>query len=63
MTSRHNKGRSRPEASSRLVEISRRGFLRAGALAGLGRIGRLQAGPQADSGFSGEWEKPHRGQL
>ena len=51
MTSRHNKGRSRPEASSRLVEISRRGFLQAGALAGLGRIGRLQAGPQADSGL------------
>ena len=51
MTSRHNKGRSRPEASSGLVEISRRGFLQAGALAGLGRIGRLQAGPQADSGL------------
>ena len=49
MTGRHKEGRSRPEPLSRLARISRRGFLQAGALVGLGRVGRLQAGAPGDS--------------
>ena len=49
MTVRYKKGSSRPAGSSRLVQISRRGFLQAGALVGMGRIGRLQAGAPGDS--------------
>ena len=51
MTGRHKGDRSIAAGLSRRVGISRRGFLQAGALAGLGRIGRLQARPQDDSGL------------
>ena len=48
MTGRHKEGRSRPEPLSRLKQISRRDFLQAGALVGMGRMGRLQAGAPGD---------------
>lgn len=51
MTSRRKGDRSSPAGAAGRVGISRRGFLQAGALAGLGRIGRLQAKPQDDSGL------------
>ena len=47
----NREGRSRPEPLSRLKQINRRGFLQAAALIGLGRIGRLEAGSQVDSGL------------
>ena len=48
MTSRHRINGGAPERSGGFVGISRRGFLQAGALAGLGRISRLGAAPQTE---------------